>query len=126
VKHWIFLISVALLTACTESKPVKVFYGEKFEVVDPMTPDQLITLLDEEQTADDVLVEGSIEKSCTHSGCWMTLVNEKGETIFVSYKDEAFTTAKDIKGRKVTLKGAAKKDEKKGEYNIVASGLIIN
>lgn len=115
-----------MLAACTESKPVKVFYGEKFEVVDPMSPDQLITLLDEEQTAENILVEGAIEKSCTHSGCWLTLVNEKGETIFVTYKDEAFTTAKDIKGRKVTLKGAAMKDEKKGEYNIVATGLIIN
>lgn len=122
----IIALTSILMVACTQNEPVKLFYGEKFEVVDPMTADELIELLDAENRAGDITVEGEIEKSCTHSGCWMTLVNTKGEKIFVTYKDEAFTTAKDIKGRKVALKGTAEKDEKEGEYKFVASGLIIN
>jgi hypothetical protein len=119
-------LTALLMAACIQKKPVKLFYGEKFEVINPISADELIELLDEEKKGGDLIVEGEIEKSCTHSGCWMTLVNTKGEKIFVTYKDETFTTAKDIKGRKVTLKGMAEKDEKEGEYKFVASGLIIN
>jgi hypothetical protein len=122
----IIALAVVFVSACTENKPVKLYYGEKFEVVEPMSADELIKLLDAETQAADLIVEGEIEKSCTHSGCWMTLVNTRGEKVFVTYKDGSFTTAKDIKGRKVALKGAAEKDEKEGEYKLVASGLIIN
>lgn len=122
----IVALTAILMGACTHREPVKLFYGEKFEVVNPMKADELIELLDAENKAADLIVEGEIEKSCTHSGCWMTLVNTKGEKILVTYKDGAFTTAKDIKGRKVALMGTAEKDEKEGGYKFVASGLIIN
>lgn len=122
------MVTFLLLNACQEGKPVNIFYGEKFESANSVTPEQLITLveaLDEESVVSDVVVSGVIEKSCTHSGCWLTLENEQGAKILVTYKDEAFTTEKRIKGKKVTLKGDASKDGEQS-YKVVASGLILN
>jgi hypothetical protein len=111
---------------CRESQPVKVFYGEKFEVLNPISADLLIDMVDAGKVAEDIQVEGLIEKSCTHSGCWLMLENTKGAKIIVTYKDESFTTAKNIKDRKATLLGNATYDSEKETYNVVASGLILN
>jgi hypothetical protein len=121
----LFAISLGAI-ACSESQPVKVFYGEKFEVLNPISADELIDLVDAEKTPESVQVEGQIEKSCTHSGCWLMLENTRGAKIIVTYKEESFTTAKNIKGRKATLLGKATYDSEKETYNVVASGLILN
>jgi hypothetical protein len=121
----LFAVSLSAI-ACSESQPVKVFYGEKFEVLNPISADELIDLVDAGKTSEPVQVEGLIEKSCTHTGCWMMLENTKGAKIVVTYKDEGFTTAKNIKDRKATLLGSATYDSEKETYNVVASGLILN
>jgi len=121
----LFAISL-LATGCSESQPVKVFYGEKFEVLNPITADELIEMVNAGTATEDIQVEGLIEKSCTHSGCWLMLENSKDAKIIVTYKEESFTTAKNIKDRKVTLLGSATYDSDKETYNVVASGLILN
>jgi hypothetical protein len=128
MKHILFVLVAISLSAmgCRESQPVKVFYGEKFEVLNPISADLLIDMVDAGKVAEDIQVEGLIEKSCTHSGCWLMLENTKGAKIIVTYKDESFTTAKNIKDRKATLLGNATYDSEKETYNVVASGLILN
>lgn len=126
-KIFIILSIFTLLIACSNNNEgVKIFYGEKFEVVQPISTDDLITTIDAQGKTDAIQVAGTIEKSCTHTGCWMTLDNTAKQKIFVTYKDDAFTTAKKIEGKKVTLLGEGSFDQEKNQYEFVASGLILN
>jgi hypothetical protein len=127
-KSLLYLIVVAVigLSACTESQPVNVFYGEKFEVQHPMSVDELLKRLENGSIQKEVQVEGVITKSCTHSGCWLMLESSQGVEVLVTYKEEAFTTAKNIKDRKVVLKGTAEYNQEKERYDVAASGLILN
>ncbi len=127
MRTWILsLVAAAIMTACSSnSEGVKIFYGEKFDVNAPVTTDQLITAIDNNDTA-KTQVSGIIEKSCSHRGCWMTLENEAGKKLFVSYKDDAFTTAKKIDGKKVTLIGNGSHNTEKDQYEFVADGVILN
>lgn len=127
MKKWIFSTLVVLLTlSCNSNDDKKMFYGDKFEVNAPITPDELIHAIDKDSFTQDIQVSGTIDKSCGHTGCWITLKNDKDKTIFVSYKDDAFTTAKKIDGKQVTLIGSGSYNEKKEEYEFVASGVILN
>lgn len=121
------LFVAAILTACNSNttEGVKIFYGAKFDVNTPITTDQLITAIDNNDTA-KTQVSGIIEKSCSHRGCWITLENEADKKIFVSYKDDAFTTAKKIDGKKVTLIGNGSHNAEKNQYEFVADGVILN
>lgn len=118
---------MTLLVSCSNnSDGVQIFYGEKFDVENPITTDELIENIQQNTRTDKIQVSAEIEKSCSHTGCWMTLENNAQEKIFVTYKDNAFTTAKKINGKKVTLIGEGKHNPEKQQYEFVASGLIIN
>ena len=121
------IASILILSACKESEPVKIFYGERFDAVDPISAEELLGMLEKDSIVEDVLVQGVVEKSCSHSGCWMTLANTKGKEVLVTYKDDAFKTAKKgMKEKKVVLKGYAERGDSPDSYKIIASGLILN
>lgn len=128
MKQWIFnLLIITSMIACNSNNDgVKIFYGEKFEVSSPLTPDQLIDSIDNQQATDKIQVSGTIEKSCSHRGCWLTLENDADKKIFVTYKEDAFTTAKKIDGKKVTLVGKGSHNSEKDQYEFVADGVILN
>jgi hypothetical protein len=129
MSKWIFSTLIVLLSISCNSNGdggVKIFYGEKFEVATPITSDELIHAIDNDSLTQEIQVSGTIEKSCSHSGCWVTLENEQNKKIFVSYKDDGFTTAKKIEGKKVTLVGTGSHNEEKDQYEFVASGVILN
>jgi hypothetical protein len=119
-------ISILVVSCNTSGNSVKIFHGEKFDTTGVITTAQLLDSLSKISSIQDVKVSGTIDKSCTHSGCWLTLKNEKGTEILVTYKDESFTTAKDIAGRQLVVLGNVAQDTTEGGYQFVASGLILN
>ena len=126
MKWFLLSIITCVLAACNSGAPVKVFYGEKFTETQPISADSLIKAIDGQAAVKGIQVSGTVDKSCTHKGCWLTLENVTGEKIMVTYKDDAFTTAKDIKGRKVTLIGDGNKNADKDQYEFIATGVILN
>lgn len=127
MKHIFLAIAFcALLVSCNNTDGVKIYYGEKFDVAQPISTDELIQNIDANGTTPTLQVAGTIEKSCTHSGCWMTLENTSNQKIFVTYKDNAFTTAKKIDGKKVVLQGEGSHNSDKDQYEFVAEGIILN
>ena len=122
------MLVVMMAISCNNSVDdgSKVYYGEKFEENAPITPDELVQAIDSNKSVQDVQVSGTIDESCESSGCWITLKGGDDKTILVTYKDNAFTTAKKIQGKKVTLLGNGNYNEKKDEYEFVASGFILN
>lgn len=127
MKKWIFSTLIAIVAlSCNNNEVAEKIYGEKFEINAPISPDELTQAIDSQATIQDVQLSGTIDESCPHSGCWMVLKNTEDKEIFVTYKDEAFTTSLDIDGRKVTLLGSGSYNEKKDEYEFVASGLILD
>ena len=52
-------------------------------------------------------VSGVIEEVCQMKGCWMTLRNESGSTIRVTFKDYGYFVPKDISGKMVIVQGEA-------------------
>ncbi len=127
---WIFSTLIVLLSlSCNSNEDIgneKMFYGEKFEVNAPITPDELIHAIDNDSSIQDIQVSGVIEKSCSHKGCWVTLKNDENKKVYVTYKDESFTTALKIDGKPITLIGTGSHNDKKDQYEFVASGVILN
>lgn len=124
MKNWIYgIIATLVLVACNQKEEVKSLYGEDFQISSPISSDQLIQEIDKNAEVKNVQVEGVVDKSCGHTGCWLTLKNSEGKMIYVTYKDDAFTTAKDLKDRKVVLQGEGSYNADDEEYSFIASGL---
>ena len=57
----------------------------------------------------EVCVKGEVTAVCKAKGCWMTMAGEKTTSrARVTFKDYAFFVPKDVKGKKVRLKGEIK------------------
>ena len=72
------LLSVLILQACQSTTHN---LGEQFLVKNPVMVDSVLTLINSENTLQDVQVEGVIQKSCMSEGCWLTIKNNSGEEI---------------------------------------------
>ena len=90
-------------------------------------------------------VSGVVEEVCQAKGCWMTLKNEEGKSIRVTFKDYGFFVPKDIAGRNVILEGEASMElldedvakhyaddageeydeSMRNEITVVASGVLV-
>lgn len=123
-----FCLGLIWMVSCNQNGGhVKIYHGEKFDTTGVISTEQLLETLAQKGKVENVIVSGTIDKSCKHTGCWLTLKNNKGKEVLVTYKDEAFTTAKDIEGRKVTAKGnVGINPEDSTGYQFVASGIILN
>ena len=80
-------------------------YGETIAATDAIQVDSFLAQVNE--TSQSYKVEGTIEEVCQMKGCWMTLKNESGATIRVTFKDYGFFVPKDIHGKKVIIAGQA-------------------
>ena len=56
------------------------------------------------------LVKGKVESVCQKKGCWMNIVSEEGESIFVKFKDYGFFIPLDLAGSEVVMNGKAFKE----------------
>lgn len=103
-----FLPIFFALIACTNTGISYDSYGEKISQEGTMeTIDFLAQVSEEEST---YKVKGVIEEVCQMKGCWMTLKNEKGANIRITFKDYGFFVPKDISGREVIIEGTAMKE----------------
>ncbi|NOY49416.1 MAG: DUF4920 domain-containing protein [Chlorobi bacterium] len=55
-------------------------------------------------------LEGKVDAVCQMTGCWLNMDIGHGETVHVTFKDEAFTMPKDIAGRTAVIEGVASKE----------------
>jgi hypothetical protein len=156
-----FLLLVIFAAACQQAprQPVKNEsvatssatgnFGTEFPTGNSLPASQVSSLFTTSDTA-TITLSGNITASCKHSGCWMDLDMGNGETIHVTFKDEAFTIPLDAAGKNAvaegiairelipveTLKNYAREDGKSDEevaaitqpfyaYEFIANGVLI-
>ncbi|MEO9485174.1 MAG: DUF4920 domain-containing protein [Ekhidna sp.] len=100
-----YLILILVAVAC--STPTEKFapYGEEISSEEALSTTAFLTEVSEEETT--FKVRGTIEEVCQMKGCWMTLKNEQGANVRVTFKDYGFFVPKDISGREVIIEGVA-------------------
>lgn len=99
-----------LLLAVACSVPTENFtkHGDEISSENALTTNEFLNQVDVEEST--FKVRGTIEEVCQMKGCWMTLKNETGENVRVTFKDYGFFVPKDISGREVIIEGIAKKE----------------
>lgn len=120
MKHLLILFALIFVVACNNTPSTGTF-GEKFEKSN--VQDFKSALASYNSGKDETyVIEGTIDKVCQHSGCWLSFKNDTAD--FYVNTDEKFTLPKDSKGKKATAKGKFVKDEK-GEISFTPTGVII-
>lgn len=78
--------------------------GDPIEVADALSMDAMLeTCLD---SKDSCVVSAGVGASCTHSGCWFTLVAPDNDAlVLVEIKDEAFTMPKNAAASDIIARG---------------------
>ncbi len=132
------------LTSCGADEKQWDSFGEAI-VSDGAVPIAMVlTKLDTTNT--EIKVVAKIEDVCQAKGCWMTLRDENGGSIRVTFKDYGFFVPKDASGKSVIISGLANVSEldediakhyaddageefnpsaSRREVSIVASGVLI-
>jgi hypothetical protein len=137
-----FIAFTFLVLSCGEKKQSWDSFGEPIssEFVQEAALDNL------NDTPQPVKFEAEIAEVCQMKGCWMTLKDETGQSVRVTFKDYGFFVPKDASGLKVIIEGVASVadldeatakhyaedagvefDESKTlrEVSVVASGVLI-
>jgi len=73
----------------------------------------LASLSEKMATSNDKIetkVRGKIDAVCQAKGCWMNIVNDEGDEIFVKFKDYGFFMPLDCAGKEVIMDGYAFKE----------------
>jgi len=120
IRNILFFVIALLISACnspvgqketsTETEQSKEgFYGEKINIENPITGNELMALLAESDSV-WVTMKSTIVSNCQSSGCWMHLSMGNNETINVTFKDYAFFIPLDSKGKTAIVEGFAKKE----------------
>lgn len=105
---YITIIAVLLLS-CNPSKENYQSFGDEITADQYVDVSALLTSVDENESP--FKVKGTVEEVCQMKGCWMTLRNEEGVSIRITFKDYGFFVPKDISGREIILEGVAFKEE---------------
>ncbi len=142
ISYFMFIAITLLVFSCGEKKQSWDSFGE------PISSDlvQEAALDNLNDTPKHVKFEAEIAEVCQMKGCWMTLKDETGKSVRVTFKDYGFFVPKDASGRKVIIEGVASVsdldeatakhyaedagvefDESKTlrEVSVVASGVLI-
>lgn len=112
LKQIVFIAILAIaLSSC--NPPVKTsgttgveYFGEK---IDDKNVIPYAKLVSEMGTKDSmaVKVRGTVAEVCQAKGCWMSIVEEGKEDMFVKFKDYGFFMPLDISGKEVIMEGFA-------------------
>ena len=81
-------------------------FGNDFSSEKTIPATQVTDLFTGSDTA-AIIISGNIAASCRHTGCWMDLDMGNGETIHVTFRDEAFTIPLDAAGKNAVAEGIA-------------------
>lgn len=103
-----YLPLLFLLIACTNTGQIYDSFGGEITQESAIGVTDFLAQVSEEEST--YKVKGTIEEVCQMKGCWMTLKNEEGVNIRVTFKDYGFFVPKDISGREVIIEGTALKE----------------
>ncbi len=103
-------IFVLLITTIACNAPSEKFaeHGQKISSSDAISTSDLLDKVTDQEA--EFKVRGTIEEVCQMKGCWMTLRNDQGANIRVTFKDYGFFVPKDISGSEVIIEGVANKE----------------
>jgi len=104
MKHIFIFLSII---ACSSRSNYDGF-GEPISAEQSMEIEQFLTKVSSESKS--FKVRGVIQEVCQMKGCWMTLQNENGVNIRVTFKDYGFFVPKDISGKEVIIEGEASRE----------------
>jgi hypothetical protein len=85
------------------------WFGEQFEYAEAIAPADVPGLMSD-SSANEFIVEGTIQECCQKKGCWMKVDMGDGESMRVSFKDYGFFVPLDAGGKTMTMKGVASYD----------------
>lgn len=80
------------------------FFGEQINADGAVTLSEVKKPNDGVDTV-NVLIKGTINEVCQAKGCWMTLAGDRGEEVFVRFKDYGFFVPKDADGLEAVVRG---------------------
>jgi hypothetical protein len=109
MKKLYFVYSLIFLMSCSTNDQKYQSFGAEVSNSQDVTIDELIASVNENEAT--FKVKGIVEEVCQMKGCWMTLKNDKGASIRITFKDYGFFVPKDISGREVILEGVAFKEK---------------
>jgi hypothetical protein len=90
-------------------------FGEAISEENAVPASEIPALLAENETVNTKLT-GNIESVCQMTGCWVDLDLENGETLHVTFKDDAFLLPKDAAGKVAVIEGTAQRQELSVDY----------
>lgn len=109
MKYFLILLAVLLHTSCSQKQETTYSsYGEEITTSESIDLQSFLQKVD--TTSQDFKVQGIVQEVCQMKGCWMTLQNEEGANIRITFKDYGFFVPKDISGREVIMEGQARQE----------------
>ncbi len=110
MKHFLNFCVLLLVVSCTAAQISEDgFYGDSFNADTHIGLDELTQNLATQEKVEAV-VKGKVESVCQKKGCWMNIVNDEGQSIFVKFKDYGFFMPLDLAGKEVVMDGYAFKE----------------
>ncbi|WP_420577910.1 DUF4920 domain-containing protein [Ekhidna sp.] len=103
-----YLLIALLAFECSAPSEKFANHGAEINSENALSIDSFLAEVGEEER--DFKVRGTIEEVCQMKGCWMTLRNDQGANVRVTFKDYGFFVPKDISGSEVIIEGVAKKE----------------
>ena len=82
-------------------------FGEAFEVPEKANQDAKVFEELKGKQSTQALLTGNITEVCQTKGCWMNVVLDDGEEVFVRFKDYGFFVPTNSAGNSVIMKGKA-------------------
>jgi hypothetical protein len=100
-------------TAESGSQEQQEFFGEKFDVSDAISYEDMMKKLGKKKDL-ELVVTGHVLSVCQVKGCWMNITsteNRDAKPIFVKFKDYGFFMPLDLSGQNVIMKGKVYTEE---------------
>jgi hypothetical protein len=108
MKH-LFILATIFILSCSTTPEIKYLsFGEKIDEKGAIDLTQLNQLF-ESSDSSEVKFTADIDAVCQMKGCWMTVKNEFGDDIRVTFKDYGFFVPKDAAGKSTIINGIAKR-----------------
>lgn len=108
-KFLLIVISIAF-AACGEAPKAPVnateFYGEAFDTSATISVNTLVASMNGQDSM-DVTIDGVIDQTCPHAGCWLNLRLDGGDVLKITTDHVFFVPLEGCEGLKARAKGKA-------------------
>lgn len=106
---YLLILTTILIFSCSSTPEIKYqSFGEKIDEKGAIGLTQLNQIFQSKDSA-EVKFTADIDAVCQMKGCWMTIKNESGDDIRVTFKDYGFFVPKDASGKSTIINGVAKR-----------------